>query len=128
LAQVAKQVRLSVSHFCRGFKESFGASPHEYLMRLRVEKAQSLMLTTDERLSHIAAASGFTDQAHLTKLFRRFVGETPNSWRRKNLADFHVEPFRLFEHDEKAHTWLKDSARTMTNYEQSVQSQDMRAR
>jgi AraC-like DNA-binding protein len=97
-------------------------------MRLRVEKAQSLMLMTDERLSHIAIASGLADQAHLTKLFRRFVGETPNSWRRKNLADFHVEPFRPFEHDEKAHTWLKDNARTMTNYEQSVQSQEMRAR
>jgi AraC family transcriptional regulator len=81
---LAEQVSLSVSHFCRAFKESFGASPHLHLTRLRVERAQCLMLTTDHPLTHIALTCGMADQAHLSKLFRREVGEPPNAWRRRN--------------------------------------------
>ncbi len=82
--ELAEQVSLSVSHFCRAFKESFGASPHLHLTRLRVERAQRLMLTTQDPLSQIALACGMADQAHLSKLFRREVGEPPNTWRRRN--------------------------------------------
>lgn len=81
---LAEQVSLSVSHFCRAFKESFGASPHLHLIRLRVERAQHLMLTTDDPLTHIALACGMADQAHLSKVFRREVGEPPNTWRRRS--------------------------------------------
>ena len=82
--ELAEQVSLSVSHFCRAFRESFGASPHLHLTRLRVERAQRLMLTTQDPLSQIALACGMADQAHLSKLFRRAVGEPPNAWRRRN--------------------------------------------
>lgn len=81
---LAEQVSLSVSHFCRAFKESFGASPHLHLTRLRVARAQRLMLTTQDPLSQIALACGMADQAHLSKLFRREMGEPPNTWRRRN--------------------------------------------
>ncbi len=81
---LAEQVSLSVSHFCRAFRESFGASPHLHLTRLRVERAQRLMLTTQDPLNQIALACGMADQAHLSKLFRREVGEPPNAWRRRN--------------------------------------------
>ncbi|HEV2728016.1 MAG TPA: AraC family transcriptional regulator, partial [Solirubrobacterales bacterium] len=81
---LAEQVSLSVSHFCRAFRESFGASPHLHLTRLRVERAQRLMLTTQDPLNQIALACGMADQAHLSKLFRRVVGETPSAWRRRN--------------------------------------------
>jgi transcriptional regulator GlxA family with amidase domain len=81
---LAEQASLSVSHFCRAFRESFGASPHLYITRLRVERAQRLMLTTQDPLSQIALACGMADQAHLSKLFRRAVGEPPNTWRRRN--------------------------------------------
>lgn len=82
--ELAEQASLSVSHFCRAFKESFGASPHLHLTRLRVERAKRLMLTTEDPLSQIALACGMADQAHLSKLFRREVGEAPNAWRRQN--------------------------------------------
>jgi AraC family transcriptional regulator len=84
---VAEQVALSVSYFSRAFKESFGTTPHMHMVRLRVELAQELMLTTGDPLSQIALACGLADQAHLSKLFRRLVGETPNAWRRRNLSD-----------------------------------------
>jgi AraC family transcriptional regulator len=88
---LAEQVALSASHFCRAFKESYGTTPHMHVVRLRVELAQRLMLTTDEPLCQIALACGLADQACLSKLFRRRVGETPNAWRRQNLTDAQVE-------------------------------------
>jgi AraC family transcriptional regulator len=81
---LAEQVSLSVSHFCRAFKESFGTSPHLHLTRLRVGRAQRLMLTTNDPLTQIALACGMADQAHFSKVFRREVGEPPNTWRRRN--------------------------------------------
>ncbi|WP_448098792.1 helix-turn-helix transcriptional regulator [Luteibacter yeojuensis] len=73
---------LSSSYFCRAFKDTFGEPPHAYIMRRRVERAQSLMLQTREPLSQIALACGLSDQAHLCNLFRRLVGQSPSHWRR----------------------------------------------
>jgi AraC family transcriptional regulator len=87
LNTVADQVALSVSYFSRSFKESFGTTPHMHMLRLRLDLAQQLMLTTGEPLSQIALACGLADQAHLSKLFRRVVGETPSAWRRRNVTD-----------------------------------------
>jgi len=92
--EIAAQVSLSVSHFCRVFKESFGTSPHMYIVRLRLAKAQQMMLATDEPLSQIALACGLADQSHLTKLFRSELGETPGAWRRRNLSDAEAEARR----------------------------------
>jgi AraC-like DNA-binding protein len=89
--EIADQVSLSVSHFCRAFKDSFGTTPHTHIIRLRLELAQQLMLTTEDPLSHIALACGLADQAHLSKLFRRRLGETPAAWRRRNLTDSEAE-------------------------------------
>ncbi|MGG5823098.1 helix-turn-helix domain-containing protein [Falsiroseomonas sp. HW251] len=83
--ELAEQAELSVSHFCRAFRESFGTTPHLHLTRLRVQRAKSLMLTSRDPLSQIALACGMADQAHLSKLFRRAVGDTPSSWRRRNM-------------------------------------------
>jgi AraC-like DNA-binding protein len=80
---LAQVVRLSPGHFCRAFKEHMGETPHGFIMRRRVRRAQILILTTVDSLSQIAHACGLSDQSHLTRLFRRYVGETPMAWRRK---------------------------------------------
>jgi transcriptional regulator GlxA family with amidase domain len=85
LEDLARQVPLSVSHFCRAFKETFGVTPHSYLIRLRLARAQELMLQLRGELSQIALACGFSDQSHLCRAFRRQIGETPGAWRRRNL-------------------------------------------
>jgi AraC family transcriptional regulator len=79
---LAALARLSSFHFCRVFRDSLGVPPHRYVMRKRVERAQSLMLSTDRPLGQIASECGLADQAHFTKLFRRFVGASPGAWRR----------------------------------------------
>jgi len=79
---LAAIVRLSTGHFSRAFKISMGETPHSYIIRCRIRRAQSLMLETNDTLSQIACACGLTDQAHLTRLFRRIVGTTPMLWRR----------------------------------------------
>ncbi|MDX7951844.1 AraC family transcriptional regulator [Lichenihabitans sp. Uapishka_5] len=74
--------RLSASHFCRAFKTSVGETPHSFVIRQRIRQAQKMMLGTSDTLGQIACACGMTDQAHLTRLFRRTVGDTPLAWRR----------------------------------------------
>jgi AraC-like DNA-binding protein len=73
---------LSPFHFSRAFRDSFGDSPHRYILRRRIEHSQGLMLSTKASLADIALECGLVDQAHFGKLFRRLVGETPGAWRR----------------------------------------------
>jgi AraC family transcriptional regulator len=80
--ELAALLHLSSSHFHRVFKCAFGVAPHRYLARRRIEVAQGLMLTTDHTLSEIALQCGLADQSHLSRWFRRVVGETPHAWRR----------------------------------------------
>jgi len=79
---LAAVARLSEYHFNVAFRNSVSEAPHGYVVRRRVERAQGLMLSTDRSLSDIAAECGLADQAHLTRLFRRIVGESPAAWRR----------------------------------------------
>jgi transcriptional regulator GlxA family with amidase domain len=83
--ELAAIARLSSCHFSRVFRESLGCSPVEYISQRRVERAQGLMLSTVAPLSQIALDCGLADQAHLSRLFRRFVGESPSAWRRARL-------------------------------------------
>jgi len=82
LEDLAAICRLSVSHFSRAFKTSFGDPPHSYIMQQRIEEAKRLMLVSDEPLSQVALACGFADQSHFCRSFRRAEGASPNLWRR----------------------------------------------
>jgi transcriptional regulator GlxA family with amidase domain len=84
--ELAALARLTCAHFGRAFRNSFGEPPHEYVIRRRIERAQGLMLSTDASLSDIALDCGLADQSHLTRLFRRIVGESPRAWRRARIG------------------------------------------
>ena len=75
--------RRSPSHFSRKFKLAVGESPHAYVVRRRLERACHLMMTSAEPLSEIALSVGFSDQAHLCRLFRQAFGQSPAHWRRE---------------------------------------------
>jgi len=81
----ADTVRLSVGHFSKVFKVTFGTAVTSYIRWRRVERAQQLMLLSTEPLSQIALACGFCDQAHYCRVFRDVVGMSPNAWRRRNM-------------------------------------------
>jgi AraC-like DNA-binding protein len=80
--ELAALVGLSESHFSRAFKDSFGDSPHHYILRRRIDHARQLLLTTDVSLGQIGIDCGLADQAHFCRLFRRFHGESPGAFRR----------------------------------------------
>jgi len=83
LNELSEVSRLSTAYFCRAFKRTFGETPHSYIVRRRLDKAETLMLTSDLPLSQIAIRCGFTDQAHLCKLFRQQYAQSPAAWRRE---------------------------------------------
>lgn len=85
--ELATEAKLSTSHFCTAFRQTFGMSPHAFVIARRVERAKALMLDTDDGLADIADACGFADQAHLSRVFRQVTGSSPASWRRANAID-----------------------------------------
>ena len=82
LDEMARQVKLSTSYFSAAFKNSFGVSPHNYVIKRRVEFAKDKMLNSNAPLCEIALDCGLSDQAHLSRVFRRITGTTPSAWRR----------------------------------------------
>jgi AraC-like DNA-binding protein len=81
VAQMARRANLSPSRFGAVFRQHFGLSPHQYLLRLRIEHAQSLLTTTDLPLRDIAESCGFADAHHFSKAFKRIVGVSPGAYR-----------------------------------------------
>lgn len=81
IKDLAASLDLSVGHFCRAFKRTFGMPARIWIRQRRIELAQGLMLTTGAPLSEIALSCGMSDQSHFTRSFRRIVGEAPSSWR-----------------------------------------------
>src|SRR5271163_3460173 len=73
----------SPAHFSRKFKLAVGEPPHAYVVRRRLESACHLMITSAASLSEIALSVGFSDQAHLCRLFRQAFGQSPANWRRE---------------------------------------------
>jgi AraC family transcriptional regulator len=81
IKDLAASLHMSVGHFCRAFKRTFGMPARIWIRQRRIEFAQGLMITTGASLSEIALSCGMSDQSHFTRSFRRIVGETPSSWR-----------------------------------------------
>jgi AraC-like DNA-binding protein len=82
LSDIARECGLSVSHFARSFKTSFGTSTRQWLIQHRTDYAKQLMSQTTMSLIEIAIQSGFNDQAAFTHTFHQIVGVSPGSWRR----------------------------------------------
>ncbi|SNS85082.1 transcriptional regulator, AraC family [[Luteovulum] sphaeroides subsp. megalophilum] len=85
VAEMAQVVGLSESWFTRLFRDTTGVTPLQWQLRQRVELAQTLL---EENLSvaEIADRLGFSDQAHLTRVFRQVTGQPPGAWRRARIC------------------------------------------
>ena len=83
LARLAEHASMSVYHFARRFKQTTGVSPHAYVVRQRIRRAQFQLKQGDLAISDIAASCGFASQSHLTQAFHRIVGASPDRYRRE---------------------------------------------
>jgi AraC-like DNA-binding protein len=82
-ADVARECSLSAGHFARAFRQTTGLSPHQWLLRRRIDKAHELLCEGKLSLAQIASACGFADQSHFTKVYARLRGISPGVWRRQ---------------------------------------------
>ena len=82
LSEMAGVANLSRYHFSRQFKRSTGLTPHQYVIRRRVQRARELLSGTDLSVGDVASAVGFTHQSHLAHHVRRHYGVAPTSLRR----------------------------------------------
>ena len=81
LDQVAKSVHTSKFYFCKMFKKSTGINFTDYLSRVRTERAKSLLLNPNLRVSEIAYEVGFQSLTHFNRVFKRILGESPSDYR-----------------------------------------------
>lgn len=81
LAELANVAGMSNFHFAREFKRTTGTTPHQYLIKFRVERAKALLAEAELPLTEVGLQSGFSHQSHFTRLFRRLTGTTPHSYR-----------------------------------------------
>lgn len=82
---------LSAFHFTRVFADTYGLPPHAYLMQLRIHRAKAL-LAGGQTIAEVALAAGFSDQSHLTRLFKRYAGLTPGQYRARRPAPPILDP------------------------------------
>jgi AraC family transcriptional regulator len=85
LKTLAVESGYSRNHFLRMFRAATECTPHQYFLRLRIEKAQSLMKSQSLRIIDIAESCGFTSQSQFSRVFRRVIGVTPRQYRRDTL-------------------------------------------
>src|SRR5690242_18897826 len=81
VAAVARVANLSEAHFIRSFRATFGETPHRYLQRRRVERSMFLLRETEQSVTDICVAVGFTSLGTFSRTFREIVGETPSEYR-----------------------------------------------
>lgn len=81
LAELAGVAGMSTFHFAREFKRATGTTPHQCVIKFRVERAKALLTGSEMPLVEISSRSGFSHQSHFTRLFRRLTGTTPHSYR-----------------------------------------------
>lgn len=83
LQELAGVVRLSRFHFCHAFRLATGYTPHQWLTRQRIARAQQLMASSELRIIDIALAVGYQTPSAFSVAFRRCVGATPREFRRR---------------------------------------------
>ena len=94
LSSVARYSNMSPFHFLRTFKKTYGETPNEFLIRLRVEKAKKMLITENFSVSEVCERVGYASLGSFSSLFLKQVGMAPTLYRRKLWA-LSSEAFRF---------------------------------
>jgi AraC family transcriptional regulator len=82
LDEMAQSIGLSTAHFARMFRKSTGETPHQFVLRQRVERAKAMLRAPDTRVLDVAVACGFKTQQHFAQVFCDVCGVSPTQYRR----------------------------------------------
>jgi AraC family transcriptional regulator len=85
LLEMAQSVELSTAHFSRIFRKSTGESPHQFVLRHRIERAKAMLRAAGARVLDVAVACGFKSQQHFARAFRHLCGVSPTEYRQELL-------------------------------------------
>jgi serine phosphatase RsbU (regulator of sigma subunit) len=85
LDEMADSAGLSMGHFSQMFRKSTGETPHQFVLRLRVERAKEMLRDADARVLDVAVACGFKTQQHFARVFRKMCGASPTEYRQEFL-------------------------------------------
>jgi len=89
--ELAQMAHYNYSHFCHIFKEVFGVSVSQYLLSIRINKATTLLSTTDMTVTEIAENSGFLDPNYFSRIFKKETGFSPSHYREKVQSENYIE-------------------------------------
>jgi AraC family transcriptional regulator len=81
LDEMAQSVGLSTAHFARMFRKSTGQTPHQFVLRLRIERAKAMLRAPNARVLDVAVACGFKTQQHFAQVFRDVCRVSPTEYR-----------------------------------------------
>src|ERR1700730_18492825 len=81
LDEMAQSVGLSTAHFARMFRKSTGQTPHQFVLRQRLERAKAMLRSPHARVLDVAVACGFKTQQHFAQVFRDVCGVSPTEYR-----------------------------------------------
>jgi AraC family transcriptional regulator len=85
LCEMAQSVELTTAHFARMFRKSTGETPHQFVLRNRIERAKEMLRAAEPRVLDVAVACGFKTQQHFARVFRRMCGACPTKYRQEFL-------------------------------------------
>jgi AraC family transcriptional regulator len=81
LIEMAQSVELSPAHFSRMFRQATGETPHQFVLRTRIERAKEMLRAPEARVLDVAVACGFKTQQHFARVFRHVCGTSPSEYR-----------------------------------------------
>ena len=100
LDEMAQSISLSTAHFARMFRKSTGETPHQFVLRQRIERAKAMLRAPDARVLDVAVACGFKTQQHFAQVFRDVRGVSPTQYRQDFLGSEVIwrdgSPFRRY--------------------------------
>jgi len=85
ISDLAKHYNLTADHFSRVFQQKFGIRPSKYIQTVRIERSETLLLTTNNSLAQIAEKTGWDNVSYYTRMFKKVTGKTPGQFRKERL-------------------------------------------